>query len=184
MLRAAIMLLTISLARPAFAESEVVGGDKSLGVAMGLSLGGTLGGLALAGAVFTMDRPSRIGPWVASFGLTTALVMPSAGHWYARDSMSEGTLGGYLRIGGCGVFLFAGFMWLAEEKGEYEEPSVALEEKVMLVGAGIVAAGALVDIALLPRTVRLANRTPSALRAHPIALGSSGGFGFGLSGTF
>lgn len=184
MLRAAIIL--ILLVRPAVADSEVGGDDKSLGVAMGLSLGGTLGGLALTGAAFAMDRSSKAAPWLASFGLTAALVMPSAGHWYAHDSMRDGTIGGYIRLGGGCVFVLAGVMWLTEEKGggEPQEPSVAIEEKVMLIGAGIVAAGAIVDIALVPRAVRRANRTPSALRAYPIALGPSGSFGLGLSGTF
>lgn len=184
MLRVAVLLLAISFARSAHADPDVVSDDKSLGVAMGFSVGGTVAGLALVGTAFAIDRSNSVAPYLASLGLTAALVMPSAGHWYARDSMRDGTLGGYLRLGGGGVFLIGGMMWMVEEKGEELDPSVGIEKEVMLVGLGILAAGTIVDIALLPRAVRRANHTPAALRALPIALDSHGGLGLGLSGAF
>ena len=80
--------------------------------------------------------------------------------------------------------MLGGAMWMIDEHGEGEGSSGAVEEKVMLAGLGIIAAGAIVDIALLPRAIRRANRLPAALNALPIALGSHGGFGIGLSGAF
>ena len=94
MVRAILILLAIIVARPAFADPDETE-NKSLGFAMGLSVGGTVGGIALTAAAFAMDRPSSAAPWLASVGVTAALVMPTAGHWYARDSMRDGTVGSY-----------------------------------------------------------------------------------------
>ena len=161
---------------------------KSMSVAMGLSAGGTAAGLALATlGVASSDLSRNARTVLFGFGATAALVMPIAGHWYARGSVRDGSLGSYVRLAGGCILVIGGIGWLTEEHSpDSHETSIDVETAVIYGGLGVLAAGAIIDIARTPAAVRRANRRPArvidiaAVSPTPVHHGA----GFALSGRF
>ena len=182
-LAAAVMLVALASSARAGDPDVPDLDDKSMGVAMGLSLGGTLGGLALAtGGILADGAPHDLRVGMFAVGGTAALVMPTAGHWYARGSTQDGTVGSYLRLGGGALVMIGG---VALATGEHEEDapgdhSADIELGIVYAGLATMAAGAIVDIATTPAEVHRANR-----RRHSIDLSiSPTPSGFVVSGRF
>ena len=162
--------------------------DKSMSVAMGLSAGGTAAGLGLATlGVASSDLSGNARAVLFAFGATAALVMPITGHWYARSSVRDGSLGSYVRLAGGCILVIGGIGWLTEEHSpDSHETSIRVETALIYGGLGVLAAGAIIDIARTPAAVRRANRHPArvidlaAVAPTPVHHGA----GLALSGRF
>lgn len=180
-LAAALVATCVTTAR---ADGDGAAQDKSMGVAMGLSAGGTAAGLALATFALVDDgMPADLRRWTFALGGTAALVMPTAGHWYATGHFGGGTVGGYLRIGGGAVVMFTGVVYAVSEHEEDDpgDNSAAIETGIIYGGLAMIAAGMIVDIATTPSAVHRANRQAPGLRITGIAPTIGG---FSVVGTF
>ena len=175
-----------AVAQPALTPAEevpptsAVGGGslKSENTALALSLGGTLGTLALWGIGGASENGAMltagsIGIWVA----------PSFGHWYAGEGWTTGLK---WRVGGAGAAAF-GMMWVAVDCMNSDcidtvHPGVALA-----IGGGVAFVGGVVhDIATTKRAAREHNARAMG-RVQDVTLRptfGSGRTGFALSGRF
>lgn len=177
----ALVLGSAAIARAGDASGP---SERSMGVAMGLSAGGTVAGLGLAGLALADDGMSiDLRRWTMSFGLTAALVMPTAGHWYANGHFGGATTGAYLRLAGGSVTVFTGVVYAVSEHEEDApgDHSADIELGIMCGGLALIAAGVIVDIATTPAAVHRANGRAGGL--HVTAIAPTPG-GFALAGTF
>ncbi len=170
--------LNTPLGAPAPAGPPVSGTYKSPNTALALSLGGTLGSLALvsvggAAQNEVMSTAGSLGIWIA----------PSFGHWYAGRGWTPGLKA---RLYGAGA-VFVGVMWVAVDCngsscGDDFHPGFALA----IGGGGAFFGGMIHDIATAPRAAREHNARRTGrienLTVRP-TLGS-GKAGLSLSGRF
>jgi len=168
---------------PGAAEPTLPDGDtKSEGVALALSLGGTVASYGLiywAGEHFDDDNYGGL-VMAGSLGATFA---PSFGHWYAGKFWTRG-LG--LRAAASGTALVAA-MWALSEC-----PILASEDEcnetdgpaVLMVGAiGLWVYGTIDDIVTAPGRVRAYNKEHAGIVAITPMLRRDGG-GLALTGRF
>jgi hypothetical protein len=104
-----------------------------------------------------------------------AILLPSAGHWYAGK---RATIGMGVRLAGA-VAAGASLAILRSEDGGDAEGSLL---PVFWLGAGTVAVGAIYDIATASSQVEAWNRNHSELR--PTVLRTGDGYGLGIAGRF
>jgi hypothetical protein len=180
----AIVAMIVAGAGSARAEPEGAN-DKRLGVGLGLSLGGTVAGVAVAASAFALraDHPAR--DVLFATGGTAALVMPTAGHWYARGRLGGWTAGAYTRLAGVCVAGVGAMLHIGRDDEVDGKGTLYFARGVLYGGLGLVVGGALLDIALVPSTVRRANRRPN--KAIDITLGPAlvrGGGGVAIGGSF
>jgi hypothetical protein len=154
-------------------------GEKSPGVAVTLSLGGTVASYVLLVAAEETQNDG-----LATLGALGVFLMPTAGHWYAGKLWTDGLT---LRLAGIGA-VFVGTLLLLdcglEGNCEDEGPATAM----FVLGAGAYVVGSVLDIATAPaeaRTynARLRERTTAGSWAIAPVVSHNGG-GLVLGGRF
>jgi hypothetical protein len=164
----------VPTAPPAVPTAPPVAGERSEGVALGLSLGGTIATWGLLLAVTVGER----GDLGSALGyLAGTYLAPTVGHWYAGSIVSRG-LG--VRTLGMAAMI-AGYL-----QGEVGRCDGCDEDLTLLFWSGltIYAAGTIDDIISAPRKVRRHNRRLAARSAPgfaiaPIATQHSAGLAIG-----
>jgi hypothetical protein len=183
----AITVITVGLALPGSARAETVidpnepPGLKSEGVALGLSLGGTVASWAMLGIAVEGDHVV-----LGATGVLGAWFAPSLGHLYTDRPFTRGlaarSAGALVAMTGAWVVApcvgraFAGD--LAPCSDDREKLSYALYG----AGAVLIALGTIDDIVRAPAAVRRYNTRIRELSLAPIAGG--GTTGFAVSGRF
>jgi hypothetical protein len=124
-------------------------GEKSPGLAVTLSLGGTVASYVL---IVAADETQNDG--LATLGALGVFLMPTAGHWYAGKVWTDGLT---LRAAGIGA-VFVGALILLGDCGfegscEDEGPATAM----LVLGAGAYMVGTVLDIATAPAEARRYN---------------------------
>jgi hypothetical protein len=154
------------------------GSLKSENTALALSLGGTLGTIALWGIGGASENGAMltagsIGIWVA----------PSFGHWYAGEGWTTGLK---WRIGGAGAAVF-GVMWTAIDCMSSDCNDTAHPGMFLAIGGGVAFVGGIVyDVATAKRAAREHNARITG-RVQDVTMRptfGSGTTGFALSGRF
>jgi hypothetical protein len=174
-----------SLTLDPFARAGNTGvGPKSPEMAAGLALLGTVTGPVLIYASFRSDGPGSTTtvPLVVA-GVTTSVLGPSLGNWYAGEALSAGlgvrVLGAGVVAGGMGMFVHNLFS---------NDSAAGIGLTVALAGTGIVGIGAVMDIAHAPAAARAYNRSHAArsLAIAPLVANTSSGreTGLAVAGTF
>jgi hypothetical protein len=155
------------------------GDERSEGVALGLSVGGTVASWAMIGAAVAMDRPGNdTAASLARVGLVGAVLAPSFGHWYAGTFATRG-LG--LRLAGLGLTTLAvvGVIVMCED-----ECTPTIPEALLIAGAGLTIVGTLDDIATAPRDVRRHNQRLYGTSIVPVVHRDSRSVGLSITGRF
>lgn len=156
-------------------------GEKSPGIALSLSLGGTVGSyvLAVAGGETESDGLSTVG----AIGVFLA---PSFGHWYAGKGWTDGLT---LRLAGIGAVMVGAILLIGDcgFEGSCSDDEEAPAAIIMVVGAGAYVGGTILDIATAPgqaRTYneRLRERAANGWALAPVVTGDRAGLV--LSGRF
>lgn len=155
-------------------------GEKSPGIALALSLGGTVGSyvLAVAGGETQSDE-------LSSMGAIGVFLAPSFGHWYAGKGWTDGLTLRLAGVGGMmvGLILLLGDCGFEGDSSCDEAPGTVL----MVVGAGAYVGGTILDIATAPGQARkynerLRERAANGWALSPVVTGDRAGFV--LSGRF
>jgi hypothetical protein len=142
---------------------------KERGTAAVLSLGGTVVPFLIMMSIGNSSEPEYP---VLAFG-ATAILLPSAGHWYAGKILTTGM--GIRAVSGVVATVSIGI--LAQSDGDASGPAVGA-----LVGLGGLAIGAIYDLATAGSAVDEWNRKHATVM--PTALVLRDGYGVGLAGTF
>jgi hypothetical protein len=160
--------------------------EKSPGMALALSLGGTIGTIALA-SLGGDDGDGN--PALGTIGALGLWVAPSFGHWYAGDGWTTGLS---YRLGGTGAIL-VGAIWAASSCNDGVDDGTSRDDDcedpgLIVAGGGAIAfvGGIIYDIATAPRAARQHNERQRA-RLQGLALQpaiSRDHTGFALSGRF
>jgi hypothetical protein len=156
-------------------------GDKSPGVALGLSLLGTAGGYAAIAAGSENGNEGLV--WL---GLGGILVGPSLGHFYAGES---GRAIGHslIRLGAVGT-MFAGAVITFADCWDDEDGDCGSVGPVIIVGGAVLGVGSTVySIADAPAAARRHNQERRRFLLTPAPLvgpGRSTGYGVALGATF
>ena len=161
------------------AQPEPVSGSyRSPGTALALSLGGTLGSLALVSVASTTENDTL--GMVGSLGFWLA---PSFGHWYAGKGWTKG-LSWRLAGGGAAT---VGLMWFAVDCIPGCGNDDAHPGLLLAIGGGVAFFGGVVhDIATAPGAARAHNARLEG-RVHDLAVRPTfggGRAGVALSGRF
>lgn len=166
---------------------------KSPGVALGLSLGITLGSLAAAVAMISGGIEARDEGTLVGLGFTIGTLGlafgPSAGHFYVGDTR-RGLGMGFARLGAAGGTFGLGFLALMAGFGGSGEAAMAFF--ICGIGAGVTSVVlAIMDIAAAPGAARRANqriqRRTAGLNLGPLvtqAAAGQRGYGLALGGRF
>jgi hypothetical protein len=112
---------------------------------------------------------------IALTGLLGAVITPSAGAWYAGSS-GAGWLG--MRAAGATV-MFLGLVNLAQHEDGGSRDGAAGPGAELLLGAGLLVAGTVADIATAPSAARRHNRELRRLAVAPMIHGGGGGLVIG-----
>jgi hypothetical protein len=158
-----------------------VPGEKSPGLALGLSLGGTALSIALTAADDDSDSGASLGA-IGGIGLWVA---PSFGHWYSGKMWTPGLTA---RLAGTGAAVIGALMLVtcidSDGDCDSEGPGIVL----LLGGAGAIVGGGIYDIATAPEEARKYNarlREQSATRQWALTPSvSRDRAGFVLGGRF
>jgi hypothetical protein len=195
----ATVIVAFSLAAPSLAHAQIAEPNTPAPVelsedrAVYLSLGATaIGAAALAGNYATDGEHS--GTFTA-LALTSFVVGPSMGHFYAGDRWTTGLT---IRLAGGSLVALGAAMddtschtnvsWGASDthSGTERECSESLKTPVLFTGAAVLVVGAIIDVASTPSAVRVRNARERA-RFHDIALAprvTDRDVGLTLSGRF
>jgi hypothetical protein len=133
-----------------------IAGEKSPGMALALSLGGTVGSFALASVGGGVENDA-----LATIGGLGMWVAPSFGHWYAGKLWTHGLT---MRMAGAGAIVVGAVLLIDDcvndEVGcDGETPGFAL----IIGGAGLFVIGGVYDIVTAPTS---AHRYNERLRAR------------------
>jgi hypothetical protein len=154
---ARVLAIVLALAGAAAADDEI----RSPTAATWLSIGVTAGGAGIAAASFASSN-RRVAVMGSVVGVTTFLIGPSVGHWYAGN-YREG-LGGWLRGGAIVIGVVAVFAIPAECDDNELDGSCASPRKwpvaatMFGIGAGLLIAGTVYDIVTAADEARRYNR--------------------------
>ncbi len=153
--------------------------DKSPGIALGLSLGGTIASGVVLGLAIANQPPSQ--PVIVAGAVGLAL-LPSAGHWYAHDYLSTGLL---LRAGAvAGAAVLYGVLPCHRGDSPYEPCTSPGAQGVALgLGAAAFGIGVLWDIGSAPGAAERYNDKHS-LSANLVPVVTRSGYGLALAGRF
>ncbi|HEY5925925.1 MAG TPA: hypothetical protein VIV11_29760 [Kofleriaceae bacterium] len=141
---------------------------KDRGTAILASLGGTVAPLLIMMSIGGSTEPEKP---IVLFGVA-AVLLPSAGHWYAGKFFTTG-MG--IRLAG-GLVATAGIAALAGDDDGTVSAAPAL------LGLAAVGVGVVWDLATAPSAVDAWNRKHATVTAAPMKVGS--GYGVGLAGGF
>ena len=141
-----LLLILVALATPVFADDEPEPAHE--GVALALSLGGTLASYGMLAAAVHYDNPT-----LGTAGFVGTLIAPSAGHWYADDYFSHGFKARLVGLATAGVGVLSIVSSCVGEEADCGPSGGAL----VLLGAGIYAYGTMHDIVTAPRAARRHN---------------------------
>ncbi|HUQ01897.1 MAG TPA: hypothetical protein VM261_05340 [Kofleriaceae bacterium] len=124
-------------------------GEKSPGIAMTLSLGGTIASYVL---IVAADEGQNDG--LATLGALGVFLMPTSGHWYAGKVWTDGLT---LRAAGIGAVFVGAMIALGdcgfESECDDEGPAIAM----LILGTGAYVGGTVLDIATAPGQARRYN---------------------------
>jgi hypothetical protein len=154
------------------------GSVKSENTALALSLGGTLGTIALWGIGGASENGAML--TAGSLGIWVA---PSFGHWYAGEGWTTGLS---WRVGGAGAAVF-GLMWTAVDCMNSDCNDTLHPGMALAIGGGVAFLGGIVhDVATAKRAARehnarLAGRLQDVTVRPTLGKGATG---FTLSGRF
>jgi hypothetical protein len=130
-----------------------VAGEKSPGVALGLSLGGTVLSIALASADDGSDPDNTLG----TIGGIGVWIAPSFGHWYAGKAWTPGLTA---RFAGAGAVVIGAVMLIGcydSEDNGCEDESGGTGIVLLYGGAAAFVGGVVYDIATAPGQARKYN---------------------------
>ena len=154
-------------------------GERSEGVALGLSVGGTVASWAMIAVPVAVNHPDNHAlatlAWTGALGVVFA---PSFGHWYAGRFATRG-LG--LRLAGAGFATLAllSFIAICED-----ECTPTIPQALLVAGVGFAIAGTIDDIATAPRAVRRYNQRQHSASIVPVIRRDNSSVGFAITGQF
>jgi len=158
--------MTVLLAsKAAAAEPAPPDGDKSLLAAYAISIGATSGPLTLGALVAGDDARGTTATAAGIVGVAALVLGPSAGHWYAGETITTGL---ELRLGSAALFATAAIA----------DPHFAHAGTYFAIAgaAGLYASGFAWDALTMPRSVHRAN--------HPAVVPVIAPGGVGVAGRF
>ena len=166
----------IVAALPVAAHAESASKDPE--TAWLASAGATAVPVALG--VVAAAQGSEAGYLLATAGV---LIGPSAGHWYAGDTLSTG-----LGIRLAGTALAGGLLYSAAECAiigdESGQSHCRIKEGLFLAGVGLILVGAIHDLGSASDTVRRANARTIQIAPTMVSGARGTGAGLGVSGAF
>jgi hypothetical protein len=172
-MRALLVLLAVAgLTAPARADEPEPDSPKSLPTAFAWSLGTTAAGIgliALGNASVDRDNTTPSDVMILGGG-ALALVGPSTGHWYTGKILTPGLV---IRGTAMAGTLYAIF----NDCGDCSDED---RQTIFLVGGAVFAAGAILDLATLPRAVE--RRNARRIVVAPTVIQDR--LGVGIAGTF
>ncbi len=154
------------------AAGTSTGAQKDEDAALAIAVGATFA----SWSVLLLGLEGDHGAAVVIGGLS-AVILPSAGHWYAR---SPGALGLAMRTAGG-----AGLTWAIIKDARCNDEGCEgtnAQRAIALGGLGLLVAGTIVDIATAPAAARRHNRAARDLIIAPVV--HARGAGLAISGAF
>ncbi|HEU5057468.1 MAG TPA: hypothetical protein VFU21_13120 [Kofleriaceae bacterium] len=161
---------------PAPSPSPDDGGDRSPGVALGLSLAGTAAGYGALLAAVQADSEAL--GWVAFGGM---IVGPSLGHFYSGE-VGRGLGHSGIRLGAAGIIVIGGAIAFSDCFFTEEEQCDGSAGPLIMLGGAVLGVGSTVySIVDAPRAASRANASRPRLVITPApVVGPERSTGFGL----
>lgn len=154
-------------------------GDKSPGLALGLSLLGTTAGYA---TLFAAADSESDGLWLLGFG--GIVVGPSLGHFYAGE-LGRGVNHSLVRVGAAGVIFAGALVTFADCWGGDEEDSCSGAGPAIMVGGAVLGIGSslysIVDSPAAARRHNEARRKHRLVVAPAPVVGPDRSTGYGVA---